>query len=292
MVSFLTITEPGITEAPVFNPGAGNFEGSVTVSIACATPGAEIWYTTSGNNPRLDIPNSFTKLYTGPITLFTSSTIKAIATKSGMTNSKLVSGNFVINNSSVVANPTFSPAPGSSPIAQTITISTATPDAQIFYTTNGNMPRFDVPNSFTKLYTGPFTLSSSATIRAIATKSGMSNSTVSVGIYTIGAGRKALDSGDDINEYFEVLPETPTLLMPHYVIYPNPGAGRFFIKSIDATEDAELTIYNAIGAEIWTGKTRNSNGLTEIDIQKQPAGVYLLRIHSSGLWKDVRISKY
>jgi hypothetical protein len=289
-VSFLTITDPGIVAAPVFNPGAGNFEGSVTVSIASATPGADIWYTTNGNNPRLDIPNSFTKLYTGSFTIFTSSTIKVIATKPGVTNSKLVSGNFVISNSSVVANPTFSPAPGSYPNPQTITISTASPDAQIFYTTNGNTPRFDVPNSFTKTYTGPLTISSSVTLKAVARKTGFVNSGTSVGNYSIGPARIGFDE-ESSNFYFETEDSEEILMQPNIRLLPNPSKGRCVLISENINEPADISIINMLGQTIWKGKMELGQNQIEIDITQQPVGIYTVLYQSKLVSKESRITK-
>ncbi|WP_225409645.1 polysaccharide lyase family 7 protein [Stigmatella hybrida] len=83
-----------------------------------------------------------------------------------------------------VAEPTFSPTPGTYSSTQTISLSSATAGASIRYTTDGN-----IPSSTTGiLYTGPLTLSTTATLKAIAYQSGLSPSPVRSGTYTIGAG--------------------------------------------------------------------------------------------------------
>ncbi|MCL2074690.1 MAG: chitobiase/beta-hexosaminidase C-terminal domain-containing protein, partial [Marinilabiliaceae bacterium] len=64
---------------PTFSPPGGNFPpGTLTVSISCATPGADIYYTTNGTNP---VPGSAgTTLYTAAgISITTNTTITAIA---------------------------------------------------------------------------------------------------------------------------------------------------------------------------------------------------------------------
>jgi hypothetical protein len=82
-----------------------------------------------------------------------------------------------------VATPTFSPAPGSYSTAQTVSIATATSGATIRYTTDGSAPSASSP-----AYTGPISVAASQTVKAIATKAGMTTSAVATGAYTIGGG--------------------------------------------------------------------------------------------------------
>ena len=57
-----------------------------TATITCSTSGATIYYTTNGNTP-----TTSSTQYSSPITLSGACTIKAIAVKSGMTNSSVAS---------------------------------------------------------------------------------------------------------------------------------------------------------------------------------------------------------
>ena len=59
---------------PTFSPPAGSYSGSIQVTISCATAGASIYYTKDGSTP-----TTSSTLYTGPITVSSSETIKAIA---------------------------------------------------------------------------------------------------------------------------------------------------------------------------------------------------------------------
>jgi hypothetical protein len=85
-----------------------------------------------------------------------------------------------------VATPTFSPAGGTYSTAQTVTIATATTGATIRYTTNGTTPTGTSP-----AYTGPISVTATTTVKAIATKSGMTDSGVATATYTINAGGSA-----------------------------------------------------------------------------------------------------
>jgi Chitobiase/beta-hexosaminidase C-terminal domain len=80
-----------------------------------------------------------------------------------------------------VATPTFSPGGGSYASAQTVTISTATSGATIRYTINGS-----TPTASSTLYSGPISVPSTRTIKAIGLKSGSTNSAVASASYTIG----------------------------------------------------------------------------------------------------------
>ncbi len=74
--------------APVFSPGNGATipTSGLTVKITCATAGAEIRYTTDGIAPT---PTTGT-VYTGPLPLMEAVTVKALAWKSGMNDSPVV----------------------------------------------------------------------------------------------------------------------------------------------------------------------------------------------------------
>jgi hypothetical protein len=84
---------------------------------------------------------------------------------------------------SQVAAPTFSPAPGTYSSAPTVSLGSATAGASIRYTTDGSLPTATLGT----LYTGPFTVRTTATVKAIAYQSGLPSSTVQSGTYTIGS---------------------------------------------------------------------------------------------------------
>ena len=79
-----------------------------------------------------------------------------------------------------VATPAFNPPPGTYSAVQSVTISTTTPNATIYYTVDGTTPT----TSSTK-YTGSISVGTTETLSAIAVASGFSNSPVASGLYTI-----------------------------------------------------------------------------------------------------------
>lgn len=168
-----------VTAAPTFSPGAGQYSTAQTVTISSATPSARIYYTTDGTTP-----STSSHLYSGPITVSVSETIKAIALD-GSRASEVTSAAYTIA-AGTAATPTFSPAGGSYASAQSVTISTSTPSSKIYYTTNGM-----TPTTASALYSGPITVSSSETVMAIAVASGLNTSATGAASYTIGLPRAA-----------------------------------------------------------------------------------------------------
>jgi LysM repeat protein len=117
-------------------------------------------------------------LYTGPVTVSSTETLKAIAVASGYSNSAVATATYTI----AAKTPVFSPNGGTYTSAQTVTITDATTGAAIYYTTNGT-----TPTTASTLYTGPVTVSSTETLKAIAVASGYSNSAMATATYTIAA---------------------------------------------------------------------------------------------------------
>lgn len=68
---------------------------SVTVYISDTTPGANVYYTTDGSTPTYPITGT-TQLYTGPIVITTTTTLKAIAARDGYQNSAVASATYTI----------------------------------------------------------------------------------------------------------------------------------------------------------------------------------------------------
>src|SRR2546422_862676 len=79
---------------PTFSPGGGTYTGSVTVAISDATSGATIHYTTDGSTPTTSSP-----VYSSALTFNQTTTLKAMAAASGMTDSAVASATYTIQQS-------------------------------------------------------------------------------------------------------------------------------------------------------------------------------------------------
>lgn len=163
---------------PVVSPNGGSFTGSVGVTLSCATVGAQIRYTTDGSSPTAQ-----STLYSGPFALSATATVRAKGFLQGMNESAPGSAVFTITappDPDPVGTPEISPAAGSYVGSVGVSISTATVGADIYYTTNGQ-----TPSATTTLYTGPFTLVASATVKAIAIKPATPDSAIASASYTV-----------------------------------------------------------------------------------------------------------
>jgi len=167
-------TKLGQVSAPVFNPSGGYFVDSRDVTLSCSTPGATIIYTTDGSTPS----GSNGTVYTSPIHLTATTTVRAIARVTGRTDSEVVSATFTQQGQ--VTTPEFTPPAGTFSGSTDVTISCTTIGATIIYTTDGSTPS----SSHGTFYSSPIHVTSTTTIKAIAVLDGMTDSVVASAAYT------------------------------------------------------------------------------------------------------------
>ena len=174
--SLMSCPSDQIVATPVADPPGGTYTGTQTVTLSCATAGASIYYTTDGSTP-----TASSALYANAISISQTTTLKAIAIKTGMDNSYVLTAAYTINLPlPTVATPTASPVAGTYTGAQTVTLSSATDGASIYYTTDDSPP-----TAGGTLYSSPITISETTTLKAVAVKSGMNDSAVLTAVYTI-----------------------------------------------------------------------------------------------------------
>ncbi|HEY7648940.1 MAG TPA: chitobiase/beta-hexosaminidase C-terminal domain-containing protein [Methylomirabilota bacterium] len=101
------------------------------------------------------------------------------------------------------AMPTFDPPPGTYGTSQSVTLAPDPDDSVevIYFTTDGQDPT-DPPTGSTQTYSGPITVSTTTTIKAIASGADVFRSNVATGLYTITPiaevpGRRAKGQVDD-----------------------------------------------------------------------------------------------
>lgn len=165
---------PVTVATPTFSPHAGTYNTpSQVITVSTLTAGATMYYTTNGSTP-----TTASTLYTGPITVSASETLKVLAVKTHFTNSAIGSAAYVVNGT--VATPTFSPIAGSYVGAQMVTVSSTTAGSTFYYTTNGS-----TPTTASTLYAGPITVSVSETLKVLGTKTNFANSAIASAAYVI-----------------------------------------------------------------------------------------------------------
>lgn len=164
---------PVITAAGEEAPGDNTYYFNSTLTMTAAE-GASIYYTTDGSTP-----TDSSTLYTAPFQITETSTIKAIATMSNYQNSSVATLDVTIT-APTVETPVFAPVAGTYADSVNFTLSCATSDAEIRYTTDGTEP-----TETSTLYTAPVTLTATTTVKAKAFKTAWFASETATAIYTV-----------------------------------------------------------------------------------------------------------
>ena len=165
---------------PTANPAGGTFSEDTEVELSSSTPDAQIHYTLDGSTP-----TSSSTQYSGPISVSgdgTVFTIKAISVAEGFADSAVTEEVYTIDYGTA-STPQFSPAGDTYESDQSVTITTSTSGATIYYTTDGSTPTTDSTE-----YTAPVVVAgsgTSVTIKAVAAAPGFDDSTAADSTYTI-----------------------------------------------------------------------------------------------------------
>lgn len=166
----ISVSSLPICAQPTFSPTEGTKEGAQNITLSCETNGATIYYTTNGDDPQEIAAN----LYSGAIAVNQTTTIKAIAAKSGMTTSAVVSATYTIK----CKAPTFSVDEGTYNVAKSVEL--ASDYGTVYYTTDGSDP---ATNGVA--YSGAISVEASTTIRAIAKMANCLSSDEASATYTL-----------------------------------------------------------------------------------------------------------
>ncbi len=89
-----------VTEAPIFSPDSGNYSSGTLVTLSTTTAGADIYYTTDGSTPTLA-----STLYTGPITITSTTEIQAIARLDELNTSPVTLAQYNVTDDLIVVQP-------------------------------------------------------------------------------------------------------------------------------------------------------------------------------------------
>jgi hypothetical protein len=214
----------GLTATPTFSPTGGSYATTQYITISDGTSGAVIYYTTDGSTP-----TTSSNVYSVPLAVTATATIKVMAVAPGLTNSSVASATYTITTATPVAStPTFSPLAGSYTATQTVTIADSTPSSTIYYTIDGS-----TPTTSSTVYSSALTVSATTTVKAIASASGFSNSAVGTALYTIGCGATPLGTGN-----IDVSQIKPTQRL---------GVGTFFQMATGPFTLGHAAVYDCVG---------------------------------------------
>jgi hypothetical protein len=156
--------------APRIFPAGATNNDSVTVRLDTDTAGALFHYTTDGSTPTLS--NGVTVASGVPFSLTASGVLQARAFKTGYTNSDIITNIFLLQ----VSDPVITPNGASAGSPVTVKVTSATPNASIYWTLDGSTP---TTNHGTLQASGStFVVSSNGTLRVAAFRPGFTPSQV------------------------------------------------------------------------------------------------------------------
>jgi len=170
-----TLSSTSTVLTPVISPDGGNTKTAVSVTITCGTSGAVIYYTTDGS-----VPTTSSTHYTGSFNVSGSAVlVRALATVSGYASSAIASSTFATTLSTQAAAPTISPNGGSFTGWTHVSLSSASANSVLRYTTDGT-----TPTAKSTIYNGAFPICTSTTLKVCAFSAGLADSSVSTASFT------------------------------------------------------------------------------------------------------------
>lgn len=245
---------------PTISPNGGTFSNSIQVALQSGTSGAAIYYTLNGSSP-----TTASTLYSGPFALTASTTVKAMAVASGYNNSAVASATFTESSSASAATPTITPDGGAFTNSVQVSLQTSTPGAAIYYTLDGTDP-----STGSIQYSGPFTLTTSTSIKAMAAASGYSDSAIASADFTVTAsGQQAFGGaawsvpGTIEAEDYDIGGEGVAY---HDETTGNSG-GQY------RTDDVDIWMSGGTGANYYTG-ANSTNEWLAYTINVETSGMY------------------
>jgi hypothetical protein len=178
--TYVSTTKAGLqtVATPVISPATGTFTSGQTVTITDSTSSSSIFYTLDGRQP-----TTSSTPYTSGFTVSTTTTVKAIATAPNFLQSATATSVITINSPSQASTPLISPVTGTYSSPQTVNITDATSGSTIFYTLDGSQP-----TTSSTQYTSAFNLSTTTTVKAIATAPNFKQSNTATSVITIQSG--------------------------------------------------------------------------------------------------------
>ena len=156
---------------PTANPPPGNYVSEQNITLSTTAYGASIRYTLNGEDPT---PSS--ALYTAPITIYETCTLKAISVRDGDA-SNIYTADYTFPSPAPPSMPAANPPPGNYVPVQRISLSSSA-GAAIHYTLNGADP-----TAGSDVYTAPIFIGETTTLKAIAVRNGAA-SNIYTAIYT------------------------------------------------------------------------------------------------------------
>lgn len=166
-------TAAGVTLSTIPTPPGGAYTSAQSVVLTSNVAGSTIYYTTNG-----DVPTTTSSVYTAPIAINSTTTLKFFSSNPAAATSEPVRS-LLYSIDSTPPVTTASLASGAFTSAQSVTL-TANEKATIFFTLNGATPTITSP-----VYTRPIVIASTATLKFFARDSAGNREVEQAILYTI-----------------------------------------------------------------------------------------------------------
>lgn len=224
--------------APVISPPSGTYTIPVQISFPLGSGNVPyaFYYTANGATPttRSNIAAGGTTL------IFTRSTVfKVFVVIAGWLPSPVKTIDYIIKLPGLPA-PGISPGSGSFTKIKTVTMADSSPDTTILYTTDGTIPN---PNVHPMRYLGPFSVTASTTVNAIATKFGFADSPVASAKYNV---------------------DLPSLPAPAFSLKPGTYPSTQLLNFADANQSAAI-YYTLDGTKPTSASNSYAGAPVQID---------------------------
>ncbi|RFS21818.1 T9SS C-terminal target domain-containing protein [Chitinophaga silvatica] len=255
-----TILPEGVKD-PVFSLAAGSYNSAQEVTITSATPGATIYYAFDDK-----VLNSNSPVYSTPVKINSSTTLKAYATLDGLTDSKATQATYIIGNDATVSTPKFSVAPGTYTGVKQVGLYTDTKDASIHYTLDGS-----TPDENSQVFYMLISVKDSVVINAIAYKAGMKPSAIATGKYIIS------EEARDTSLINTNLP------IPKLSITPNPASNVVRISwtgMITTKTGFRVVVTDSKGTVVNTSVVQGGYTYYQFNTSTLAEGIYYVKVES------------
>ncbi len=177
-------------EAPMITHEVSSDPALTLVSLSTPTEGSSVYYTLDGS-----APSAGSILYEGPFSVDSTRaiTVRAVAVKDGISSPEAGEGGYTVPPSRSAA-PSILPEGGLFDSARSVALAAEDPDAEILYTLDGSDPSGGI------VYSGPFELDADATVKALARKAGLAESSVVEAVFRFLPAPPDLSSSKTGNE--------------------------------------------------------------------------------------------
>ena len=291
MSATVALTATAQLPAPVLTPATAVDDSLITVTVSCTVADAVLHYTTDGSEP-----TAASAVYSTPIVFSTPGTytVKALAVKSGWENSTVTTGTYTINEPpapDTVAVPVITPATDLYYAPQTVTITCATADAVIRYTTDGS-----VPTETSTVYSAPFTVNSTTTVTAKAWKSNMipsGTATVTISFPAQSANIAAFKAEAATNEERQIMSNVTFVFRSGRFMYVEDNTAAMLIYDYntpvittqynegDVIEGGVFGKYTLYQGMVEMLPTHNANAATGTPVTVTPATATVTQIKTN-----------